>query len=245
MAKVIGLKQLRQKKYAFLENLPPDFIESFGRLVKNFSMTSWGHSSNGKTSFHVQFLKVLMNYGKVCYVALEEGTEATTQMNFESLGDEFLGKIEFADHTMTYDELWKKLEKKKSPQYVVIDSIQYWNITYNQYQKFKERFKHKGLMFVSHAEGKEPDGKLAKRIKFDTGLKVRVEGFIAFVGSRYRNTKNYVIWEEGARAYWGKDYDKMVQKIIQIKDKKKKPAKPKKATETPTEAVTEPQLKVV
>jgi hypothetical protein len=233
MAKILGLKQLRQKKYEFLENLPEDFEASFGKLVKNFTMTLWGNSSNGKSTMNVEFLKVIMNYGKVLYVALEEGHEATTQINFASLSDDYNGKIEFADHTMTFDELWKKLDKKKSPPFVVIDSIQYWEgFTWEKYKKFKEHFvnkKKKGIVFVSHAEGKEPAGTLAKRIRYDTGLKVFVKGFIAFVGSRYRNRKNFVVWEEGARREWGKDFDKMILKVVEVKEKKKKPTtkKPK------------------
>lgn len=224
MAKVLGLKQLKQKKYAFIENLPEDFTLSFGRLVENFTMTIWGISGSGKSNLIIQFLKVIMDHGngKVCYVALEEGHEATMQMSADDIPDEYNGKIEFADHTMTYDELWKKLEKKKSPKYIVIDSIQYWNITYEQYKRLKERFKKKAFIFVSHANGKEPDGKLASRIRYDCGLKVRVEGYIAFVISRYRNKKNYVIWEEGARGYWGKLFQKKLNKIQTIDEKKKK-----------------------
>jgi len=222
MAKVLGLKQLKQKRYTFIEGLPEEFVLSFGKLVDNLTMTVWGVSGNGKSNFMKQFLQVIMlcNVGKVCYVSLEEGHEASMQMMIEDLPDEFNGKIEFADHTMTYDELFKKLEKKKSPKVIVIDSLQYWGITYEQYKKFKERFRKKMLIFVSHANGKEPDGKLASRIRYDSGVKVYIEGYIAFVISRYRNVRNYVIWEEGARGYWGKDFEKKLSKI-QTKDKAK------------------------
>lgn len=220
MAKILGLKQLLQKKHAFLENLPENIIYSFGRLTVNFIMIVWGQSGNGKSNFLMQFLKVLLQHGKVLYVALEEGFEATTQMNAmrQLSEDEHTGKIEFADHEMTYDELVKKLSKKKSPRFIVIDSIQYWNITYEMYKALKEKFKKKTFIFISHAAGKIPDGKTADKIRYDAGVKVHIEGFVAKVTSRYGGNNPYVIWEDGAKRYWGKNYKKVIKGIEPFKN---------------------------
>lgn len=220
MAKVLGLKQLLQKKYAFLENLPDNITHSFGRLTANFIMIVWGQSGNGKSNFLMQFLKVILHHGKVLYVALEEGFEATTQMNAlrQLTEEEHSGKIEFADHEMTYDELVKKLSKKKSPKFIVIDSIQYWNITYDMYKSLKEKFPKKTFIFISHAKGKIPDGNTADKIRYDAGIKVHIEGFVAQVISRYGGNNPYVIWEEGAKRYWGKKYRHVIKGIEQPKN---------------------------
>ncbi len=223
MAKVIGLKQLISKKHKFLEGLPADIMDSFGQLVENFVMIIWGMSGQGKSSLIMMFLKALMPYGKVLYVALEEGFEATTQFNvLRSLSEEqHTGKIEFADHEMKFDELVKKLKKKKSPRFNVIDSVQYWDVTYDKYKQLKEMFPKKTFIFISHASGKLPDGKTADKIRYDAGVKVRVEGFVAFVASRYGGNNPYVIWEDGAKRHWGKDYKKVI-KGIELKPKTKK-----------------------
>jgi len=230
MARVLGLKQLLSKKYTFLENLPEEIDYSFGKLVNNFTMIVWGNSGNGKSSFLMTFVITLMKYGKVLYVALEEGFEATTQMNVvRSLNEqEHTGKIEFADSDMKYDELVNKLKKKKSPRFIIIDSIQYWDCNYERYKALKEMFPNKTFIFISHATGKEPKGATAQAIRFDVGIKARVEGFMVDVVSRYGGNKPYVIWEEGAKTYWGKNFrtaisgNKGGKKVYKTKKEKQK-----------------------
>lgn len=234
--KILGLKQLLQKNYAFLQGLPPEFTASFGDLVKNFVMLVYGESGNGKSNFIMQLLKALMPHGNVLYVSLEEGTESTMQlMALRHLSeDSHSGKIQFADTTMTYQALCWQLDKKKQAQFIVIDSVQYWHITYEQYKRLKERFPKKSFIFISHAEGSSPDGHTAKKIKYDSGIKVRVEGYIAFVKSRYGGNIPYLIWEgddtKGAKAYWGSLFkDAVAGKSLKAKAaKKSKPKKEKK-----------------
>ena len=112
---------------------------------------------------------------------------------------------------MNIEELTIYLKRKKSPRFVVVDSVQYWEINIHQYRTLKERFPGKGFIFLSHAAGKNPDGKTADKIRYDAGIKVRVEGGVAFVKSRDGGNKPYVCWEEGAKAYWGKKYKKTIE----------------------------------
>ncbi len=174
----------------------------------------------------MQLINILMFFGKVLYVSLEEGFEASIVQNvLRNLDTEAAsGKVEFADYEMNYNALVDKLSKKKSPKFVIIDSVQYWAIDYIQYKALKERFPRKTFVFVSHAKGKLPDGKTADKIRYDSGIKVRVEGYVAFVTSRYGGNKPYIIWEEGAKKYWGDKYNTVVLQ----KTPKKAPRKPKK-----------------
>lgn len=233
MARVLGLKQFSEKKYNFLEPLPEEIVHCFGRLTANFTMTVWGDSGHGKSNFNMQFVKSLMPHGKVLYISLEEGFEASMQlMAIRNLDvQEHSGKIEFADHEMTADELIVKLKKKKSPRFIVVDSIQYWNIKIGKYKELKELFgKKKTLLFISHANGKKPDGYVADKIRYDSTIKVFVEGYVAFVRSRLGGNKPYIIWEEGAKKYWGKNYKKIIADA-QIKLQKVMEEKPKEEPE--------------
>jgi hypothetical protein len=209
--KVIGLKALLNKKYEFLEGLPEQITRSFGKLVMNFIMCVWGQSASGKSNFIYQLLEVLMNYGNVLYIGLEEGTEASAQLKaLRHLNEEeHGGKIKFADHEMNFEEAVIYLKRKKSPRFVVVDSVQYWDITYLKYKELKAMFPSKGFIFISHASGKSPDGKTADKIRYDAGIKVYVEGFVGFVKCRYEGNKPYIIYEgedaqRGAWGYWGK-----------------------------------------
>lgn len=209
MAKVLGLKQLLQKQHKFLEPLPAHILHSFGRLTYNFVMIIWGQSANGKSNLVMQFVKTLMPFGKVLYVGLEEGFEASMQMNvLRHLDASHTGLIEFADHEMTFDKLREKLAKKKSPKFIIVDSLQYLNISYEQYKQLRQQFQNKAFIFISHATGKLPDGRTADKVRYDAGVKVHVEGYIANVKSRYGGNNPYVIWEEGAKKFWGKQYKK-------------------------------------
>ena len=221
MARVLGLQQLLQKKYQYID-IPQNIKESFGDLVSNFIMIVWGQSGNGKSSFLMQFIKPLMEVGKVLYVSLEEGFEASIQKNvLRHLTEEHLGKIEFADYEMTFEKLCLKLSKRKSPQFIIIDSLQYWNINYETYKRLKEKFPRKTFIFISHANGKNPDGKTATQIRYDSPIKVRVEGYVCFIVSRYGGNKPFVIWEAGAKKYWGDKYNAIIKGVDNQKKKKK------------------------
>ena len=206
--KVLGLKQLLSKNYRLLE-LSEGFKESLGELEEVFVMIVWGQSGQGKSNFLMQFVKELCKHGLVMYVGLEEGHTKTMQnLILRHLSNDENGRVRFADHGTTLEKLIAYLRKKKSPKYVIIDSLQYLNITYDDYKKLKEMFPKKSFIFISHAKGKTPDGKTADKIRYDAGLKIRVEGCMAFILSRYGGTKNYVINEERAKRYWGKQFKK-------------------------------------
>ena len=209
--KGVGLKQLFQKKYRMLENVPPEITKAFGELTEQILMFVHGPSGHGKSRLMMQFLKILMPFGDIDYVSPEEGHRHTMQKSaMENLTmEEHGGRIMFWDHEMTFDELVKKKQKKKSAKYTVIDSLQYWNINMSQYKFLKEHFPNKGFLFVSHSEGKSPKGRLAKDIEYDVDIKVRVEGYVAFVRARGKGLQYYIIWEDGAVRYWGR---KMVNK---------------------------------
>lgn len=206
MAKTLGIRQLKGKKHRLLENLPPEIARSFGLLVEGLIMIVWGQSGQGKSNFLMQFLKALVAYGQVLYVSLEEGFERSmyekvvAHLNEADHGS----KVLFANHEMTLEKLKERLHKKKSPKWIIIDSVQYWGINYVQYKQLKEEFPNKGFIFISHASGKNPDGKSADKIRYDAGVKVRVEGFVGFPVSRYGGNKPYIVWEEGAVRYWGR-----------------------------------------
>lgn len=229
MPKVLTFKQQVKKNYKILEDAPEDFVKSFGHIVGNFKMIVWGDSGNGKSNFIMQFMKVLLGYGKVLYLSLEEGHERSMQLKMSQYFNEEDGRwLRIADHTMSYRELKVLLRKRTSAKFVIIDSLQYWNISYEDYKELKKEFPTKSFIFISHANGRNVHGNVASRIKYDAGIKVFVEGYVAFVKtSRYGGEKKpFIIWEDGARQYWGKKYRSVVQGI-----KTKPKAKPKKIVE--------------
>ena len=87
---------------------------------------------------------------------------------------------------------------------MIIDSFQYSQLTYGDYIALKDSFPDKLLVFISHAEGKNPMGNAARRVMYDATLKVWVEGYKATSKGRFIGcTGEYIIWAEGAQTYWG------------------------------------------
>ena len=111
-------------------------------------------------------------------------------------------KVHFVDEPI--NDLTARLKMKKSARIVVIDSFQYMMMSYKDYIEFKSQFPDKLIIFISHADGKNPAGRSAKSVKFDAGLKIWVEGYRAFSHGRYKGPKEeYDIWTERALNYWG------------------------------------------
>lgn len=162
----------------------------------------WGNSGNGKTRFTMQLAKYLTRFGRVIYNSLEEGSSHTIRKAFEDVGMREVGtKMVLVSETI--ERLSERLEKQRSSSIIIIDSFQYAQITYKQYIQFKERHKDKLIIFISHADGKQPAGRSAKSVMYDATLKIWVEGFRAISKGRYiGETGQMTIWDEGAERYW-------------------------------------------
>ncbi len=176
--------------------------KSIGKPQLTGSWLVWGDSGNGKTRFVLQLCKYLTNFGRVAYNSLEEGASESMKTAFIETGMlQVKKKIVLLDKESIAD-LKKRLKRHKSPDVIVIDSIQYTGMNYKQYIELKEMFPKKLFILISHAEGKLPSGRVAKSIRFDAFVKIRVEGYKAFFVSRYGGGHPYTIWKQGASEYW-------------------------------------------
>ena len=176
--------------------------DSFGCPYLTGSWIIWGGPGNGKTRFAVQLARYVSQFGKVAYDSLEEGQSLSLQTAFinENMG-ECPGKMIIMDK-VRIPELMAILNRRRSPDIVIIDSIQYMGLNYAQYTKMIEQHRHKLFILISHADGKMPAGRVARQIHFDAFIKIWVEGFKAFPVGRYGGGSHYTIWDEGAEKYW-------------------------------------------
>ncbi|HEY9362179.1 MAG TPA: hypothetical protein VIQ00_02875 [Chitinophagaceae bacterium] len=200
--KVISVKKLVAKTYKKL-GLSDEWKEYVGDVDAAFTMIIWGASFNGKSSFLNAFVAELARITTVLYVALEESFSTTSKMKAMENGLSEMKNLRYANHETNFASLMEYLGKKRSPRIVIIDSLQYIAMTYVDYKRLKETFPHKTFIFISHSEGKLPDGKTGKKIRYDAPIKVFVSDFIAIIDSRFGGHKNYVIWEQEAKKRWG------------------------------------------
>lgn len=176
---------------------------SLGNPAKTGTWIIWGASGNGKTSFVMQLAKYLCRFDKVIYDSLEEGTGLSVQKSMLRHGMEEVSRRFVVLDREGVEQLSERLSRRKSPGICIIDSLQYSGLTYNGYKQMKEKFRNKLLIFVSHAQGMHPEGRVGGKIEYDADVKVMVEGFRASCKSRFMDAPGvpFTIWEEGAAKY--------------------------------------------
>lgn len=202
MAKTLGVKQYMSFKSKALD-FEGDFEKLIGKPECKGSWIVWGNPANGKTRFVIKLAKYLCRFEKVLYNPLEEGVSLSLQNAFNEEGIEEVDGRFIITPGEDIDELTERLSKRGSVKIIIIDSLQYTSLTYKRYKLLKAKFPNKLFIWVSHAEGKEPDGMVAKKVRYDSNCKIRVDGFVAFAQTRYGGNTPFIIWAEAARNHHG------------------------------------------
>jgi hypothetical protein len=203
MARALSIKDILSMKKAVLP-FEGKWADAFDKPERTGVWFIWGNSGNGKTSFVMQLCKELCKYGRVAYDSLEEGDSLSIQKSFIRHGMTAANKRMQLLNCEPMPELGERMSKRKSPDFYVVDSFQYSQMSYKEYIRFKEAHRDKLIIFTSHADGRNPAGRAAKSVMYDAALKIWVEGWKAFSKGRFIGaTGEYVVWPEGAERYWG------------------------------------------
>lgn len=190
----------RMKKETF--DLSVEWRAAFGEPEKCGTWFVWGQSGNGKSSFLMQLARELCRHGRVIYDSLEEGTSLSFQEQLRRHDmAEVNGRLLIVVEDM--ETLRARLRKRRSPRMVIIDSLQYAGLSFEDYMSLVEEFPRHLFVFSCQARGNKPDGRTANRIMYDAMLKIWVEGYRAHSKGRFLGPRGWIdIWEEGARKYW-------------------------------------------
>lgn len=210
---------MRQMKRAFSPNqiygmrketIPFEgaWAEAFGAPEACGTWFVWGQSGNGKSSFLVQLAKALCHaVGNVIYDSLEEGFALSfrEQLRRHKM-QEVNSRLKIVQEDM--ETLKARLRKRKSPRVVIIDSIQYTGLSFEDYLALTAEFPRHLFIFSCQARGNKPDGRTATRVMYDSMLKIWIEGYRAVSKGRFIGSKGYYdIWPEESARYWGENTD--------------------------------------
>ena len=208
MGRAISNKNVLTAKFE-VADIYVAFLASFGRPELRGAWIIYGGSGCGKTTFVMQVCKYLTRFRRVAYNSLEQGLSLSLQKAWERVGMEEVGNRIILLNKESLKDLRVRLTKKQSPDVIVVDSVQYWHgLKWSDFTNLKDDYPDKLFIFVSHEKGGLPDGKLAQKIRYDSEIKIRVEGYKAFVTTRYEvadlgeGGADFVIWEAGAQEYW-------------------------------------------
>ena len=176
-----------------------EWLDVIGQPELTGSWIIWGNSGNGKTRFALQLAKYLCQFCRVAYDSLEEGLSLSMQQAIAQVGmaDGDVKRRFILLDKESVDELEMRLGRKRSPQVVIIDSVQYTGMNYAAYKTLRDNHRNTLFIFISHADGLEPKGSVAKSIRYDANVKINVDGFRAVAQSRYGGGAEYVVWEQG------------------------------------------------
>lgn len=183
-----------------------EFRAAFDRPATTGIWIIWGTSGSGKTSMALMLAKELTRFGRVVYNSLEQGASLSMK---QALARHELAKVKRGSFLLVSEDLEtlsERMSRRQSPDFVIIDSLQYTGLDYRNYRKFKEQHRDKLIIFVSHADGLKPEGRTGVKVMYDAEMKILVEGYRAISKGRFVSQVGayFTIWEEGASNYWMK-----------------------------------------
>lgn len=204
----MSLYHLERKKYSYIPFSQP-FLEAFGSRERGGIWVVYGKSGHGKTRFVMDLAKEFDRIGySVLLAVLEMGfCSDLKNMLAESGISSKTNNILLTD-SITTDDITEQLNKQRSPDVVIVDSLQYFVDQYGATDEsiiaMRKKYKNKIFVYVSHVEGREVEGKAAYHVKRDSFVRIQVEGFRAIYKGRGKGGSRgyYTIWEEGASNYW-------------------------------------------
>lgn len=202
LKRAVSVDEILKKKFIEMP-FEGKWEASFGVPERSGVWIIWAESGNGKTNFALQLAKYLAGFCRVAYDTLEEGARKSFKLAIILANMREVSRRFIILNREPLIALKVRLRRRKSPDIVFMDSIQYTGMTKQDYIELKEEFDKKLFVFISHADGKNPKGSLADFVRYDADIKIRVEGYKAFPTSRYGGNKEFVIWPKGASDYWG------------------------------------------
>ena len=191
---------------AYRPNVLPfsgSWLASIGTPELTGSWLIWGASGGGKTRLALQLAKYLARFCRVAYDSLEEGLSLSMQRAIEEVGMADVRRNFTLLDKEPLPELAARLSRRRAPQAVIIDSLQYTGLSYAGYRALRDTHRSTLFIFISHSDGREPKGNVARSVRYDAFVKIYVEGYRAFPQSRFGGGEPLTVWESGARRYWG------------------------------------------
>ena len=159
------LKDYRYDNYDF----EGKWLDLVGKPAKKFHMMVYGRPKQGKSYFCFDLAQYLSNFGKVLYIAAEEGFSATLQKKLDDMGGDN-DNLDFANFR-DYDTI-KNALPGHDYRFVVIDSVNYIRIEPEQIEELKADNPRMALITVQQAT---KDGKFRGSQQFAHNCDIIIE----------------------------------------------------------------------
>jgi hypothetical protein len=217
--KVLRPSQIIKKERQYIV-LDGQLGKSIGMLERGTKIYITGKSFSGKSSAIIMLCAAISKHMKVDYNNHEEkGGDAATvkkKMHHAGIDETFDDSIRFYQAPLisdTHETFAEILNKKSSAGFAVLDSVQHAGMGKADYIAFTNKFcnpkKGKIVAFINHWIKND----LTKHILHDCDVKLESMNYVINVESRLEGATNQpiIIWEEGAKKAWGKNYNKVIK----------------------------------
>ena len=189
--KVWSQKNLEDIRHEYID-FDGEWYLAFGRPEKSGCWIIYGKSGQGKSSFALQLARKFDEMGlRVLYLTLEMGACDDFVNSVLDVGiSSKTNNIIYSDEA-TINDLEDYLSRQRSPDVIMIDSIQYFE-------------QQGGAKAPEHVDGREVEGKTAYEVKRDSFKRIYVEHFKAtFIGRGKGGSRGYyIVWAEGYQKHW-------------------------------------------
>ncbi|MBN8834596.1 MAG: hypothetical protein J0H76_09460 [Sphingobacteriales bacterium] len=216
--KVLRPSQIINKERRYIQ-LDGPIGDSIGKLELGTKIFITGKSFSGKSTFISMLCAAISQHVKVDYNTHEEkGGDASTiieKMKYAGiteLHDTAIRYYQAPIESSTQETFAEVLSRKGSAGFAVLDSIQHAQMSKKDYIAFTNRFcnarRGKIVAFISHWQKND----FVLHVKHDCDVKLEAMGYVVYVESRMEGASNMpiVIWEEGAKKAWGKNFKKVI-----------------------------------
>ncbi|MXV37695.1 ATP-binding protein [Flavobacteriaceae bacterium Ap0902] len=159
-----------------------EWLRHLGNPERASSILIYGGSGHGKTTYALQLMKYLCEFGKVFYNTVEEGMSASFIRSLE-LNNVKAVKGKYVFQSEFYDDMVKRLDRRNQPKIVFVDSVQYCfrGKRDGDYFNLIERFPDTLFIWTSQMSKGMPKGAVADAIMWDSQAVIKVEHFKAYV----------------------------------------------------------------
>lgn len=183
-----------------------EWYEAFKQPQNRGVWFVYGGSGSGKSTFAMQLAKELATHGTTFYNLLEEEMDDSDFIERTELCQMQDVAHQFNIQSYDLERLDAYLSKRNSPQNIIIDSLPYFLHSWEDYKAFKKKWATKKvIVFIGHADSKNPSTELQRKVMYDAKMKIYVSGYLATCKGRTigPNGGRFVIWDEGYKAVHG------------------------------------------
>ncbi|MDB0600725.1 ATP-binding protein [Tenacibaculum maritimum] len=180
--KAYSISDIEKRKFKIIKLIDQEWKRHLGEMERSGSVLVLGDSGHGKTTYALLKSKELCNAERVLYNTAEEGIRASWQRSL-SLNNMNSVRSKFMYVKEGYDDLFKRLSRKRQPKIVIIDSVQYFfrGKKVKDYYNLIETFSDTLFIFLSHVKKGMPVGAIAEEIYWDCQNRIIIKDFKAYV----------------------------------------------------------------